>query len=241
LLGSGQGCDSGNDSPWQATPSQPLVNEPSCVPQPDGSGPYRSSPVPWVPTIMDRMIQGGLGFRIYRGDGNVPYGWSACPSFADCLYSQEGRSLVTEDLLPFDAASGHLPPLSFVVPPADQSGAVGTSMAAADAFLGQTLTAIMNGPEWGSTAVFVTAADCGCFYDHVAPPPGMGVRMPMVIVSPYARAGSTDSTVASFESILAFTEHTFGLTPLGLPDASAYDLSGAFDFSQAPLPPITLP
>ena len=57
----------------------------------------------------------------------------------------------------------------------------------------------------------------------------------MVIVSPYAKAGSTDSTNATFASILAFTEHTFGLAPLAANDAAAYDYANSFDYTQAPL------
>ena len=66
-----------------------------------------------------------------------------------------------------------------------------------------------------TTAIFITYDDCGCFYDHVPPPPGSGIRVPMVIVSPYAKPAFTDSKAASFASILAFTEHLFGLEPLG--------------------------
>ena len=51
----------------------------------------------------------------------------------------------------------------------------------------------MSGPEWNSTAIFITYDDCGCFYDEVSPPAGLGIRVPMVIVSPYARPGFTDS------------------------------------------------
>jgi phospholipase C len=113
-------------------------------------------------------------------------------------------------------------------------------MTVGDNWIGQVVGAIMNGPQWGSTAIFITWDDCGCFYDHVAPPPGLGIREPMVIVSPYAKPGFTDSNTASFASMLAFTEHTFGLPPLGIADATAYDYSASFDFGKAPLPPITL-
>ena len=62
----------------------------------------------------------------------------------------------------------------------------------------------------------------------------------MLIISPYARPGYDDSTTASFASMLSFTEHNFGLAPLAGADANAYDYSGALDFSQTPLPPVTL-
>ena len=60
----------------------------------------------------------------------------------------------------------------------------------------------------------------------------------MVIVSPYVRAHSTDPRPATFDSVLAFIEHTFGLMPLGTGDGAAYDYAGSFDLDQAPLPPI---
>jgi hypothetical protein len=62
----------------------------------------------------------------------------------------------------------------------------------------------------------------------------------MVIVSPYARSRSTDSNIASFASMLAFIEHTFGLPPLTNADASAYDYANSFDYRQTPQSPIEL-
>jgi len=104
---------------------------------------------------------------------------------------------------------------------------------------------VMNGPDWGSTAVFITWDDCGCFYDQVPPgtnPDGtpQGPRVPLVIVSPYARAGYTDTTPATFASILAYTERTFRLPPLTVNDASAYPFSDAFNYNQAPLPAVRM-
>ncbi len=102
------------------------------------------------------------------------------------------------------------------------------------------MQSVENSPDWSSTAVFITFDDCGCFYDQVPPPKAPdgtqeGPRMPLIIVSPYAKPGYTDTTPASFASILAYTEHTFGLPPLEENDAQAYDFSGAFNYSQAPL------
>jgi phospholipase C len=113
-------------------------------------------------------------------------------------------------------------------------------MVAGDNWIGQVVTALEKGPEWNSTAIFITYDDCGCFYDHVPPPTNpdgtrQGIRVPMVIVSPYARAGFTDSTPASFASILRFTEQTFGLPALSKNDAGAYDFAASFDYAQRPL------
>jgi phospholipase C len=63
----------------------------------------------------------------------------------------------------------------------------------------------------------------------------------MLIVSPYAKARFVDHTLASHTSMLAFTEHVFGLPPLNSEDASAYDYADAFDFTQQPIRPSPLP
>ena len=109
-------------------------------------------------------------------------------------------------------------------------------MAVGDNWIGQVVSAIQSGPDWASTAIFITYDDCGCFYDHVPPPNSeWGIRVPMVIVSPYARAGYTDSNDATYASMLAFAEGTLGLTPLNNTDATAYNYSNAFDYTQPPL------
>jgi len=86
-----------------------------------------------------------------------------------------------------------------------------------DNWIGTLTSALENGPDWNSTALFITYDDCGCFYDQV--PPGVnpdgsqqGVRDPVLIVSPYASHGYVDSTPTTFAGILAFVEDTFKLS-----------------------------
>ncbi len=231
----GWGCDSGKDVRW-TDPSGNQFIVPSCIPKPDGSGPYRASPVPWVPTIMDRLDAAGVGWKLYtglRGTGNsTGYGWAMCPSFADCLYTSQSQHMVDSAQILNDAAAGTLPSFSIVTPNQANSQHNGRSMAVGDNWIGQVVGAIENGPQSGSTAIFISWDDCGCFYDHVNPPNGFGIRVPMIIVSPYAKAGYTDSVPASFASVLAFTETVFGLPNLGGKDAGAYNYMGAFDFTK---------
>ena len=128
--------------------------------------------------------------------------------------------------------------VSFLIAPAGpDSQHNNDSMIQGDNYIGQVVRAVENGPNWSSSAVFITYDDCGCFYDHVLPPAGLGLRVPMVIVSPWARPGFTDHTTASYASMLAFIEHTFALSPLTRADGTAYDYSGAFNYSQTPLRP----
>ena len=115
------------------------------------------------------------------------------------------------------ARLGNLPKYSIVTPSGYSDRLVGTkssqhngtSMMAGDNWIGQVVSAIQNGPDWDSTAIFITYDDCGCFYDHVPPPLNPdgsrgGVRLPMVVASPWVRAGSNDSTPTSLAGVLAF-------------------------------------
>ena len=112
-----------------------------------------------------------------------------------------------------------------------------------------------------STAIFITFDDCGCFYDHANPlqfSSDWGIRVPMLIVSSWAKPGFTDSTPATFVSMLAFIEHTFALTPLnpcagvdswdpnctddvqGPNGTATYDYADAFDFGGTPVPNVAM-
>jgi phospholipase C len=113
-------------------------------------------------------------------------------------------------------------------------------MAVGDNWLAKVIGAIEHGPDWSSTAIFLTWDDCGCFYDHVVPPAGESVRVPMIVISPYARAAYTDSRDATFTSVLAFIEHDFYLPALSSLDAHSYNFLGSFDFAQKPLGPVPL-
>jgi phospholipase C len=238
--GPGWGCDSYMDAKWVPPGSTSYILVPACIPDRNGFGPYRDSPVPWVPTIMDRMDAAGRSWRIDGGMGTedtsvgTGYAWTTCPAFADCLYTPQVKHLVPASQILLQAQRGNLPRLALVVPTFKDSQHNNVSMTRGDNFIGSVVGAIMDGPQWSSTAVFITYDDCGCFYDEVTPPSGFGLRSPMVIVSPYAKRGFTDSNVASTNSILAFIEHNLNLAPLGTGDATAYDYSQSFDYTQPP-------
>jgi len=238
--GIGWGCNSRKDAWWWSPTLKKNIAVPSCIPKKDGTGPYRHSPVPWVPTIMDRMSGAGRSWKIYSGNNQLSYIWGICPTFADCVDTSQLTHMAVDSTIFRDLTAGTLPALSYVIPTADDSQHNGESMLRGDNWIARVVNAIGRSTAWRSTAIFITYDDCGCFYDHVPPPYGRGIRVPMVIVSPYARAGYTDHHNASFASILAFTEHLYGLTPLGPNDANAYDYADSFNFSQTPLPLTTL-
>jgi phospholipase C len=244
--GPGWGCDSNKDSLWSSGPGAAPILVPTCIPDQNGFGPYRDSPVQWVPTIMDRMDAAGRPWRIDGGEGTedtslgTGYAWATCPTFADCFYTSQLSRLVPWSAILDQAQNGRLPQLAFVIPTYANSQHNKTSMLMGDNWIGSVVQSIMDGPQWNSTAILITYDDCGCFYDPVTPPNRFGIRSPMVIVSPYAKPGYTDSNVASTNSILAFIEHTFGLRPLDARDANAYDYSQSFDFTQTPLAPVQM-
>lgn len=117
-------------------------------------------------------------------------------------------------------------------------------MTACDNWVGKLVSAVENSPDWFTTAFFITFDDFGGFYDQVYPGTNnnpdltqQGPRVPVIIASPWVKRGYTDTTHTTFAGILAFTEHNFGLAPLGANDAEAYDFSNAFEFAQRPLTP----
>jgi phospholipase C len=236
--GVGWGCDSLMDAPWVPPGGGAVELIPSCIPAPDGSGPYRPSPAQWIPTIMDRMDAAGLSWQIDAGFSPVMGSRSICPSFAECLFGPQRNHVKYAAQVITDGQNGTLPNLSLVMPCCGNSQHNSESMQQGDNWIGQVVGAIMNGPDWLSTAIFITYDDCGCFYDHVPPPDGLGIRVPMVIVSPWVKSGYTDSNVATFSSMLAFTEHVFGLAPLSTQDAGAYDYQSSFTFAYNPSQPM---
>lgn len=240
----GWGCPSNRDARWGQAAD--FSYEPSCIPTPDGEGPYRKSEVPYTPTIMERLEEAGRTWHIYAGTSQrkpsrAPLAF--CPYFQWCyanrfdLEHNSSRADFVED-----AVLGTLPSVSFLIPVGDVSQHNGMSMTVGDNYIGSMVAAVQASPQWGSTAVFITYDDCGCFYDHVQPPDGLGIRNPMVIVSPYAKPQYTDSVTAIQPySMLAFIQHAFALGSLTDAVDTAYDYADSFDFGQQPLsgPPMT--
>ncbi len=247
--GPGWGCDSNKVSPW-ISPGGRTEKVPSCVPaRIQGlrfGGAFEQTPVKHISTIMDSLDAAGLSWKLYGANKSQNgYIWSICPSFADCLDTSQDANLVPDSQFLSDAAGGTLPNFSVVTPGGpDYANSCHNefSMTACDDWVGQLVGAVEKSPNWSSTAVFITWDDCGCFYDQVPPgtnPDGsaQGPRVPVIMVSPYAVSGYTDTTATTFAGILAYTEQTFGLSPLGANDAGAYSFANAFNYSQAPLKP----
>lgn len=175
-----------------------------------------------------------------------------------------------------DAKNNNLPAISWVVPSATYSEHPNARITTGMEYVTSMVNAVMASPAWSSSAIFISWDDWGGFYDHVAPPnvdqnttaypiQGYGLRVPGLLISPYAKAGLIDHNVLSADSYATFFEDLFmggaRLIPasLGEPDSrpdirdslrSATFVGGRvrrigrlmdeFDFTQTPLPPLLL-
>jgi phospholipase C len=156
------------------------------------------------------------------------------------------------------AASGKLPAVSWIVPDWRDSEHPGSSLSTGQDYVSGLINTLMRSPDWSSTAVFLTWDDWGGFYDHVVPPSvdsvGYGIRVPGLLLSPWARRGYVDHQVLSFDAYLKFIEHNWlggqRIDPGndGRPDPRPDvregapilgDLMKEFDFNSKPAPVVT--
>ena len=192
--------------------------------------------------------------------GGVPLIWNVLPGFTDVGQDHQNRHI--QNLSGFFAAARHgtLPSVSWILPDYLDSEHPPALVSRGQSFVTRVINAAMRSPNWKSTAIFVTWDDWGGFYDHVIPPLvdklGYGIRVPGLVISPYARRGHIDHQTLSFDSYLRFIEDDFlggqRLNPAtdGRPDARPIvretvrglgNLVNDFNFSQRPLPPLLLP
>jgi phospholipase C len=182
------------------------------------------------------------------------------PDFTDVRQDHQ-LAASQESLSAFYAAAqtGTLPNVSWVTPDWADSNHPGAPIAQGQAWVTRLVNAVMKGPDWKSSAIFLAWDDWGGFYDHVKPPvvdrQGYGLRVPGLVISPYARRGYVDHQTLSFDAYLKFIEddflHARRLDPKtdGRPDPRPDvrenekilgDLVKDFDFGQKPRRPLLL-
>jgi phospholipase C len=190
----------------------------------------------------------------------VPGIWNPLPAFDTVQQDRQVNDVVPLKSLFADAAHGRLPAVSWVMPNNTDSEHPPSRVSTGQAYVTRIVDAIMRSKDWSSTAIFVTWDDWGGFYDHVAPAKadanGYGIRVPGLVISPYAKTGYIDRQILSFDAYLKFIEDDFlrgqRLDPRtdGRPDprpdvrenASILgSLAADFNFAQRPRPPLLLP
>ena len=195
------------------------------------------------------------GFTTY-----VPSIWNILPGFATVHQDSEIDNI--QPIADFFRAAkkGTLPKVSWIIPNNKDSEHPTSLVSTGQAYVTNVINAIMKSPDWNSTAIFLAWDDWGGFYDHVVPPHvdslGYGLRVPAMVISPYARKGYIDHQTLSFDAYLKFIEDDFlggeridpktDGRPDSRPDVREDDprlgnLINDFNFSQPPRPPMILP
>jgi phospholipase C len=191
---------------------------------------------------------------------STPGIWNPLPYFTTVQDDGQLQNIVSVHHFLTAARSGTLPAVSWVVPSEAVSEHPRSKVSAGQSYVTGLVNAVMSGPDWKSTAIFLTWDDWGGFYDHVVPPVvdqnGYGLRVPGLVISPWARRGVVDHQTLSFDAYLKFIEDRFlhgqRLDPAndGRPDPrpgvrendpQLGDLLADFDFGQTPQPPLLLP
>jgi phospholipase C len=196
----------------------------------------------------------------YRQGTHTPGIWNPLPKFVTVRQDHDLGQIRDVGRFRRQASQGTLPAVSWVVPSGKVSEHPPASIRAGQAYVTRVVNAVMRGPDWSSTAIFLTWDDWGGFYDHVVPPAvdgaGYGLRVPGIVISPYARRGYVDHQTLSFDAYLKFIEDDFlggrRIDPRtdGRPDSRPDvrenapilgDLARDFDFTQVPRRPLILP
>ncbi len=197
-----------------------------------------------LPTIWDRLAEGGVTGRYYFSD--IPF-----LALWGTKYPSISRPIAT---FYADCAAGTLPAVSFV-DPSFRGEEVGLSnddhphadIRNGEAFLNEVYNAVVKSPNWANTIMVINFDEWGGFFDHVPPVPApippadlaagnkdglRGFRVPALIISPWARRSSVTSGLYDHTSILKMIEERWHLRPLTVRDATANSLANALDFSR---------
>jgi phospholipase C len=191
---------------------------------------------------------------------STPSIWNPLPRFDDVQHDRQLGDIQPLSRFYRAARTGKLPAVTWLTPSQATSEHPPSLVTAGQTYVTRAINAIMEGPDWNSTAIFLAWDDWGGFYDHVRPPrvdgEGYGIRVPALVISPYAKQGYIDHQVLSSDAYLKFIEDDFlhgrRLNPRtdGRPDSRPDvrenmkilgNLADDFDFSQKPRPPLILP
>lgn len=208
-------------------------------------------------TLSDLLEKQGLTWRYYTPEPS--FIWTAPDAIQHicqpqtqngdpvCTGQDWSNVIIPQTKVLTDIANQQLATVTWVIPSGQASDHAGTNTGQGPSWVASVVNAIGSSSYWANTAIFITWDDWGGWYDHVAPPQVLlncdtwgcgyvyGFRVPLIVVSPYAKAQYTSHATHDFGSILKFVEHNFGLPSLGYADVPADDLSDCFDYTQTPL------
>jgi phospholipase C len=205
---------------------------------------HRHAPCFDLPTVGDQLSDRGVDWRYYspRFD-QVGYIWNPLTAIGRYIHDPElwNRHVALTDDVVADARDGNLPAVTWIVPRFELSHHPPYSTCFSHNWVTMLVNAVMRSPVWHHTAIFVTWDEWGGFYDHVAPTHldqvGLGLRVPMLVISPYARRGFVDHALGEFSTPLRFLSDNWGLTPLTDRIARTHNFEHVFDFRAGPREP----
>jgi len=192
-------------------------------------------------TLMDLLDEESITWKYYTPSAGII--WTGPNAIYHLRHGPDWDNVVLQPAQVLrDIAQSRLPAVSWVIPGGNESDHPG-GPSLGPSWVASIVNATSNSPYWRNTVIFITWDDWGGWYDHVAPPIynsyQYGFRVPLIVVSPYAKRGYVSHVTHDFGSILNFIEKNFNLPSLGYADARADDLTDCFDFDQVlsrPLP-----
>lgn len=196
-----------------------------------------------LPTVGEQLTDRDVDWAYYSPEphqsGYIWNAYTAIPNvFETELFDQH---IVAVDDLMTDVRAGALPPVTWIVPRWQLSDHPPVSTCFAHNWVTGIVNGIMRSPMWKHTAIFITWDEWGGFYDHVPPPikgvRELGFRVPMLVISPYAKRGYVDDAEGEFTSPLKFVADNWGLPYLTPEIAETHNFEHVFDFSRGPRPP----
>ncbi len=186
-------------------------------------------------TLMDLLDQQQLSWLYYTPTPNQI--WTGPNSIQHLRMGQDWANVIASPARVLkDILNGQLASVSWVIPNAPASDHPHENNGSGPSWVASIVNAVGSSSYWDSTAIFVTWDDWGGWYDHVAPPVinsyEYGLRVPLIVISPYAIPGYVSHVTHDFSSILKFVETVFNLPTIGFGDQYSDDLTDCFDFGQ---------
>jgi phospholipase C len=204
----------------------------------------RHEPCFGIETVGHQLSRGDIDWASYSADPyQAGYIWQAYSSIRDIFHDEhlwDEHIWPVDDLLR-DVEANALPPVTWITPRFQLSDHPPFSTKHAHNWVTEVVNAIMRSEMWEDIAIFITWDEWGGLYDHVAPPAldhmELGFRVPLLVISPYARRGYIDDAFGEFSSPLRFIADNWGLPHLTPRIASSHDFSHVFDFRRPPRKP----
>jgi phospholipase C len=249
-------------SGWSATCTTSSPMSCKSTDMPKGISPSDPTPFAWT-SITYLLNKANVKWGWFVDHAKVPPIWNVLPGFTDDHTGKQSGSVAPLSTFMNDltGSGANMPAVSWILPDGADSEHPAALVSTGQAYVTRIVNAIMRSKDWDSTAIFLSWDDWGGFYDHVNPIPvqvdteGYGIRVPGIVISPYARRGYVDTQTLSSDAYLKFIENDFlngaRLDPRtdGRPDSRTVvredagilgKLINDFNFNQAPRPPVIL-